>query len=834
MKQILLFFAIIFLGIQCSAPEKTSSLKILWRLNANGEEGHSATFFFVNNGKKPFERKDWTLHWSQAPHWVVSTEGPAKISNINGDFYRMDPEEEFTVLPGDTLRITYFSRGNMIKESDAPLGMYFVFNQGDQQLIEKVKNYELLPFVLPEQYTRSGGEMIPHPTAEYIFDRNEKIFAGATGNSYPFIPSPVDFQPIEEEFILKSGVIIGYDPAFENEANFFKEALQHAVGVTSQLSPKSGPEISILLSGDNSLGKEAYRIKVDKERVEISGSHGAGIFYGIHSVLSLIQNGKIQGCYIFDEPAFEYRGLQLDVGRNFQSKATIIKLLDVMAGYKLNKFLFYLTEDEGWRLEMKDFPELTEVGARRGHTLNDSLFLQPSYGSGPDPDDKNSYGNGHYSRADFIEIIQHAQKLHINVIPQFNLPGHARAAIKAMELRYHRLMAIGDEKGANEYRLIDPQDTSRYISAQGYFDNTVCVCQDQPLKFYTKIVEDVIEMYKEAGVELTMIHTGGDEVPATAWKGSPLCQEFLKDKPEIVSTRNLQGLFFGQLAELIQSKGLQTGAWEEAVMEFRDGGNWNPNHQFVGKEVYPYIWNNLWGQQDLGYKLANAGYPVILCNVNNFYFDLAYNKDPREPGLYWAGFVDTEDAFSMLPFNVFESTRRDEMGKPYIPEVDYVNMEQLKPEARKNIVGLQAQLWGETLKGEKMLEYYTLPKLFGFAQRAWQGTPSWAGKDDNTRISDYGQFLKTVSEKELVLLDQINGGYHYRIPPPGIKEEGGMIKMNSEYPTFLIRYTMDGSEPNSSSPIYKDPIQITQPMIITAATFNSKGRKGFTSKVEIK
>ncbi|MEY2904095.1 MAG: hypothetical protein RJA52_111, partial [Bacteroidota bacterium] len=334
MKQFLLLFAIIFLGIQCSTPEKSSSIKILWQVDANGEEGHSASFFFINTGKRAFEKTNWTLHWSQAPHWVVSTDGPAKISNINGDFYRMVPQEDFRILPGDTLRITYFSTGNMIKESDGPLGIYFVFNEGDQPFIEKVAHFELLPFALPQQYTRSGGEMVVNPTPEYLYERNEKIFAGVKGNAYPFIPSPVDYQPTEEEFILKSGVIIGYDPAFENEANFLKEALQHVVGVTSQLSPKSGPEISILLSGDNSLGKEAYRIKVDKDRVEISGSHGAGVFYGIHSILSLIQNEKIRGCYIFDEPAFEYRGLQLDVGRNFQSKATIIKLLDVMAGYK--------------------------------------------------------------------------------------------------------------------------------------------------------------------------------------------------------------------------------------------------------------------------------------------------------------------------------------------------------------------------------------------------------------------------------------------------------------------------------------------------------------------
>jgi hexosaminidase len=495
--------------------------------------------------------------------------------------------------------------------------------------------------------------------------------------------------------------------------------------------------------------------------------------------------------------------------------------------------LFNLTEDEGWRLEIPSLPELTEVGSRRGHPQRDSLCLQPGYGSGPDPNDPKSHGNGFYTRADFLEIIRYAHERHIEVIPEINLPGHSRAAIKAMELRYHRLMKAGKTQEAEAYRLIDPADTSRYISAQGYFDNTACVCQEQPIRFFETAVDDIIAMYKEAKVPLLMFHTGGDEVPSTAWTGSPICKDYLKNYPGIKNTRNLQGQFFGKMVDILQQRGLQTGAWEEAVMLFEEGGDWRPNPAFVGKEVYPYIWNNLWGNQDLGYRLANGGYPVVLCNVTNFYFDLAYNKDPREPGLYWGGFTDTEDAFEFVPYNLFESTRHDNMGRRLDPAKDFAGMQRLTKESAKNVVGLSAQIWSETVKGRDMLEYYYLPKLLGFAQRAWQGQPAWAGQGEAGRHADWNRFMNTFVQNEIPHLDSHRGGYNYRIPAPGILLENGQLRMNAAYPGFNIRYTTNGSEPTKNSPVYEGPIP-DEGKPIKAACFNSKGRSGFSTEGSVK
>jgi hexosaminidase len=199
----------------------------------------------------------------------------------------------------------------------------------------------------------------------------------------------------------------------------------------------------------------------------------------------------------------------------------------------------------------------------------------------------------------------------------------------------------------------------------------------------------------------------------------------MKQNPDIGSYKNLQKMFFRQISEYLRSKGLNAGGWEEIAQNFAEDGSWTTNPEFANSNVIPYVWNSLWGAEDLGNKLANDGYPVVLCNVSNFYFDLAYNKDPREPGLYWAGFVDTKDAFTFVPYDVFKSIKVSSFGKEYTDE-DFEGLVRLNEDAKDNILGFQAQLWSETVKGQDMMEHYILPKLLGLAERAWYGQADWS------------------------------------------------------------------------------------------------------------
>ncbi|MCZ6521195.1 MAG: family 20 glycosylhydrolase, partial [Bacteroidetes bacterium] len=590
---------------------------------------------------------------------------------------------------------------------------------------------------------------------------------------------------------------------------------------------------------------EAYQLEVsDTQGITITGSDGAGVFYGIQSLVARLpleawskpkESISVNGVKIVDAPAFTYRGMHLDVGRNFNNKETVLRLLDLMAFYKLNKFLFNLTEDEGWRLEIEELPELTQIGAFRGHTLDDSEHLIPAYGSGPDR--KNKFGSGFFSREDFKEIIRYAYDRHIEVIPEYNMPGHSRAAIKSMEYRYRKYMAEGNEDKALEYRLLDPDDKSVYSSAQHFTDNVVCVCRESVYRFYETVLDDIIEMYQEAEVPLKMVHTGGDEVPSGPWEGSPICQEFLKENSQIDNPRNLQSYFFGRILPLLRERNLITGGWEEVAMTFLEDGGWEPNTQFAGPQVVPYVWNSLRGNEDLGYQLANAGYPTVLCNVTNFYFDLAYDKDPREPGLYWGGFVHTKEAFEFIPYDVFKSTKEDVSGRPFDQATDFEGMERLKEDQKSNIIGLQGQLWSETIKGRDMLETYYLPKMLGLAERAWVGQAEWGTvQDQESREKavdhDWNIFVNTLARRELVRLEQFNGGYNFHLPAPGASIDKGKLRANSSYPGLTIRYTTDGSEPNVNSSLYIEPVEVPSGSV-KLKVFNGQGRGGLTTNLAI-
>ncbi|NJK82742.1 MAG: family 20 glycosylhydrolase [Saprospiraceae bacterium] len=202
------------------------------------------------------------------------------------------------------------------------------------------------------------------------------------------------------------------------------------------------------------------------------------------------------------------------------------------------------------------------------------------------------------------------------------------------------------------------------------------------------------------------------------------------------------------------------------------------------KNVQPYVWQNLWGNEDLGNRLANAGYPVVLCNVTHLYFDLAYDNDPREPGFYWGGFLDARKTYELLPFDVLKCTKTDAMGNSITHE-DYKNKQALKKEAYDNILGIQGQLWGETTKGQQMLEYYYLPRIICLAERAWNPQPEWASTEDKTILDvAWNQFANTIAQTELPLFSKWSGGYYYKIPTPGAVIKKGILHANIFFTRF--------------------------------------------------
>jgi hexosaminidase len=362
----------------------------------------------------------------------------------------------------------------------------------------------------------------------------------------------------------------------------------------------------------------------------------------------------------------------------------------------------------------------------------------------------------------------------------------------------------------------------------------VSVARESTYRFYEKVVDEMAAMYAAAGLTMDEIHAGGDEVPEGAWTGSPMAAALLKEHSEIKDPRNLQAYFFRELLKRLQKRNLRVNGWEEVAILKTEDGTYAPNPEFAGQNVVPYIWNNLFDYQDLGYKLANAGYPVVLCNVSNFYFDLAYNKDPKEPGLYWAGFVDTRDAWTFAPYDMFSTTYQNAMGRKIDLEKEYADKERLRAEARKNILGVEAQLWSETIKGRDMMEYYMLPKLIGFSESAWSPQRAWESMKNKAEREqaidrEWNIFANSVGRKELPRLGYLHGGYNYRIPTPGAIVTGGILKANVEYPGLTIRFTLDGTEPDASATVYEGPVAVASP--VTLKCFDAAGRSSRTVRV---
>ena len=857
MKRSFIFLIVPIFVLSCNQMKQSgttneSDIALTWSFQGNNaeEDFYNAAFVLTNLSESALTDEGWTLYYNQQGLGVIdeSVTGIVSITHINGDLLKITPKAGFRLEPDASVEIAYRKPGSMLLESEAPLHPYMVLDKpgnGSGGTVAKV-DYSVLPFPSLDKFYPAGMG-IELPDAAWIYGLNSQNTLLAYGETGLVIPTPAKEIYSSETLHLGKNIQIVFQEGLDQEASYLSDMLENLTGSAPSLKEgrTGGSGIITLFTDQMVKGPEAYELKVDAEEgITISGWDEAGVFYGIQSLLSLlpveawahpVKELELPMIFIADKPAFEYRGFHLDIARNFIEAEDIKKLIRVMAFYKLNKLHLHMTDDEGWRLEIPSLPELTEVGGHRGHTLNERDHLIPAYGSGPDPSPDASHGSGYLSRDTFIELLKFANAHHIEVIPEINFPGHARAAICAMESRYDRLMEEGRQEEAEMYRLIDPNDASRYNSAQNFDDNVICVVTEGPYRLFETVVDEVIEMYEQAGLTLKVLHTGGDEVPRGVWEGSPLCQAFLNEHPEIGSVENLQAYCGSRLYEILEKKGLVMAGWEEIVMKKNEEGKWIPNPEFVGTNMLPYVWNSIYENLDLGNRLANAGFPVILCNVNNFYFDLAYTHHPEERGLYWGGFVNTRSSFDFIPYDVHKSTLADKWGNPYDPKTDFAGMKRLSVNAYTKIVGLQAELWSETLKGGTMAEYYYLPKLIGFAERAWLGQAAWGTiSDQEKRVAamnaDWNRFANIVGQREMPRLDYFFGGFNYRLPPPGAVIQEGLLHANIDFPGLNIHYTTDGSEPGADSPLYTGPVEVSGKVMLRS--IDTRGRGSRISVVE--
>src|ERR1051325_4110706 len=799
--------AALVLALTPDAGAAQTALQLRWELTADSQ----ATFTLTNRDTKPLPASGWAIYFS-ALHSADSGSVAAgfAIQDVLGDLHRIVPAASFAGLaPGATVKIPYVTQP-LRNRSFAPSGPYIVFDSAKDVGVP-LSDYIAAPF--------ERSHDVVTPEAQFALD--SAISDVPASELPPVFPTPLQVTKGTGELRLSAPPQITAGADLANEATFAADYLRPFFragrkGTVPPLRREVGP-----VEGQSS--PEAYELVIDPATgVRIVGVSSAGVFYGLQSLRTFLPPPTpaaglvLPATRVVDAPRFGYRGFMLDVARNFQTKPAVLRTLDLLARYKLNVFHMHLTDDEGWRVEIAGLPELTTVGARRGHTLDSKRFLQPAFGSGPRVDQP--WGSGFFSHADYIEIVRYAAARHIEVIPEIEMPGHARAAIKAMEARADR-----------GYSLSEPEDRSVYTSVQGYPDNVINPALESTYRFIERVVGDLAAMHREAGAPLRHIHMGGDEVPGGVWVGSPAVQAYMQAHG-LTSVDDLWFVFYGRIEQILKAQGLVPSGWEEiAVRKTRRDGRRAiiVTPRFAERGWRAYVWNNVpgWGAEDLAYRLANGGYDVVLSPVTNYYFDLAWNPNPEETGLDWGGFIDLRKPFQFIPFDYYRNAGADSV---------FVGKDRLTDYGRAHIVGIQGNLWSETLGGDGRLDYMMVPKLFGLAERAWALQPDWARERDPARSAAlyraaWSRFVNVVGQRELPRLDREVPGLGYRIPTPGLKVEGGMVRCSVELPGFTLRYTTDGGEPTVRSAVVRGPIPLRG--TVRVAAFSTTGRKGHTALV---
>lgn len=835
--------------------QKAKTLAYKWKIEKSEDAQSSATaqmsttLMLMNQTGKSIKENNWGIYFNaiKAPKLEATKNAMYEIRHINGDLHYLYPNKNFVpLLPGKTQAIKIIIP-DIRNYTELPSGFYLVWNEHPEKAI-------LLTNLSKKADTTERA------IAQTSFLKNSKIHDIDDDKLIKIFPTPVKYKEAKGYFEINGQTKIITDNAFAAEASLLQQDLQHLLSSPvvvnkehltfnetdlGQRQNRESYKNTIILKKDPTLGN-AYTMDISDHHILISSAGPAGLFYGIQSLKTLIppsayssKHGKIavQALNVLDSARFKHRALLMDVARNFLPKKEVIKTLDVMALYKLNVLHLHLNDDEGWRIEIPDLPELTDIGAKRGYSSNGKGMLPPSYGSGPDVN--NTSGTGFYSVKDFKDILIYAAARHIKVIPEIETPGHARAAIKSMDARYEKYIALGNMDKAREYLLRDLDDQSIYHSVQGWNDNVINVAMPSAYRFLEKVTSELVKMYRQVNAPLETIHMGGDEVPAGVWTNSPIIKKLQAANASLKNTDDLWRYYFKKTNAILTAQQLHLYGWEEVDLKHINVAGKRklvPDSLLRGLNYQVDVWNNIigTGSEDLAYRLANNGFKVILSNVTNMYLDMAYNKSFYEHGMNWAGFVDTDKPFSFIPYDYYKSVTENEYGAPVAQEF-FKNKDTLAAASKQNIAGLQVALWSETIKDTLTYEYMLLPKLLGFAERSWAKDPEWASVQSETLSSApyqeaWSAFVNVIGKRELPRLDYYHNGFYYRVPEPGILENKGRVEANVQFPGMMIKYTTDGTIPTMNSKLYIEPIKAKG--MLSFKVFTTTGHAGKTVVIQ--
>lgn len=434
----------------------------------------------------------------------------------------------------------------------------------------------------------------------------------ATDASYDVIPLPQSIVMVKgKAFILNSNTTIfcsSKDDLMQKNACFLSCYIADLTGLklkVSDIKPKKGNYIELLLNNKNIKGEEAYTININNKNIKISGFTSAGVFYGIQTLRKSLPicndtNNPIilPAAEIKDAPRFKYRGMMLDCSRHFFSIDFIKKFIDLIALHNMNTFHWHLNDDQGWRIEIKKYPKLIEIGSVRTGTV---------MGRNSDVDDSVKYG-GYYTQDQCREIVEYARQRHITVIPEIDMPGHMKAVLAS----YPNLGCTGGpyKVGHN----------------WGVYYDVLCIGNEDTFKFVEGVLDEIIDIFPSR-----YIHIGGDETPTKRWSECSKCEKIMQK--EGLPINKLQAYFTNRIEKYLNSKGRSIIGWDEIL----DGD--------INKSATIMSWRGI----EPGEKGAKMGHDVIMSPTSHCYFDYAQTKEQYSEPLTQVHALDVKQVYSLDP-----------------------------------------------------------------------------------------------------------------------------------------------------------------------------------------
>ena len=501
--------------------------------------------------------------------------------------------------------------------------------------------------------------IIPKP-AKMDVQNGKFLFNGKVVICYP-VAKDVDFRKVVDNFVVELKETTGVKLAKSTP-----KKQKSAFGGAVKYGKKGDAHIVIHIDGD--MAEEEYKLSVTTKRIDITAAKPAGLFYAFQTLKQLMPRNVMAGIQddsikewsvpcveIADEPRFSWRGFMLDEGRHFYGKEEIKKIIDVMAAYKMNRFHWHLTEDQGWRIEIKKYPKLTEIGAWRDSKVCAWGDVKP---------DGIRYG-GFYTHEEIKEVVEYAKERFVEIIPEVDIPGHSQAAVASYP----------------EFLACDPENKHEVWLSQGVSSDVINVANPLAVQFAKDVIDELIELFP-----FGYLHLGGDECPTYKWERNSDCQALLK---EIGSDkyRDLQIHFYKQLLDHVAQKPVEKQRklvfWNEVL---------HGNTESLGKDITIMAWI---GADRAAKDAAMRGMTTILSPQIPYYINRRQSKLETEPKSQGHGDETVERVYNYKPMN----------------NVD----EELQPK----YLGVQANFWTEWVIEPSVVQYLMLPRLAAVAEAGW-------------------------------------------------------------------------------------------------------------------